>query len=70
MEATHEILTTKDKNNILQFHNDNYFMNENGTLKNKYYKAVHKLHKNKVIKLNAKFNENQNEWFFYWSFIG
>ena len=67
MKATHEILTTKDKDNILHFHNDNYFMNGKGTLKTKYYKAIQELHKNKMIEINATFNENQNEWLFFWS---
>jgi hypothetical protein len=70
MEATHEILTTKDKKNVLQFHNDKYFMDKNGVLKNKYFKALHKLYKDKIIKLNAEFNKNTNQWDFYWSFIG
>jgi hypothetical protein len=69
MQPTHEILTTKDANNVLQFHNDNYFMNEKGELKSKYYKAVHKLHKDKIIDINAEFNYNTNEWQFYWTYI-
>jgi hypothetical protein len=69
MQPTHEILTTKDANNVLQFHNDNYFMNEKGELKSKYYKAINKLQKDKIITLNADFNHDTNKWQFYWLFI-
>ena len=70
MKATSELLSTKDANDILQFHKDNYFMDESGTLKSKYNKALYKLHKDKVIKLNAKYDLTQKKWNWYWSFIG
>ena len=70
MKPQHEILSTKDANNVLQFHNDNYFMNEDGVLKNKYYQAIQQLHKDNIIELNSNFNHNTNEWEFFWTLIG
>jgi hypothetical protein len=70
MKAIHEILSTKDSNNILQFHKDDYFMDEDGILKMKYNRALNKLHKDKVVKLNAKFDYTENKWNWFWSFIG
>ena len=70
MTPTHEILSTKDANNVLQFHKNDYFMNENGVLKSKYYKAIHQLHKDKIIEINSNFNEQENKWEFFWTFVG
>ncbi len=69
MKATFELLSTKDKNNFLTFHEDNFFMNKEGVLKIKYYNALKSLQKENVIKLTANFDVKNDKWNYNWKVI-
>ena len=67
MKAEFELLTTKDSNNVLQFPNENYFINtKTGYLKSKYAKAIQKLNSQNLVRLSGNFNYLTNSWEFNW----
>ena len=64
LTAEQELLSTKDNDNILNFHNDDYFYNKDGCIKRKYSTALNKLSKENIIKFKGKYNGTN--WSFAW----